>query len=281
MERLQQGGAALRWSNQPRILLEMTLIGFIVAPIPSLEDLARRVETLEKQLLELHGSGLPAERQQTGRLPAKDQLPAAAGSERHNRSRAGQGQPVRGATSASSRPVMAGRQQTEATKLREETGRQAEMPAAGDRAGSKSVRKAGKKSDTQTASGRGKKAVAAAERKTAGHQELELAVVQDRWKEVLTAARQESVHLQAYLREAEPVAVANDSVTVMVTTDFHRGMLEQPANREKVETVLNKVFGLPLRLLITAEKQPPEEANQEVIEQIKEYFGPEKVEIID
>ncbi len=251
MERLQQGSAALRWSSQPRILLEMTLIGFIVAPMPALQDLARRIEKLEKRLLQLDSGELPADKG----LPKKKQPEAA----------------VKSCEKINSQP--------EAPAVIEQ---KEKVPAK------KTAQKTEKKLPIQpTIEQKEKKApivvaAAAAKEQTPPGPGLELAVVKKRWDEVLTVARQESVHLQAYLREAEPAAADGDTLTLTVTTDFHRGMLEQAANKEKVEKVLNKVFARPLRLLITAEKEPPsEQTKEEVIEQIKEYFGPEKVEIID
>jgi len=269
MERLQQGRAALRWSNQPRVLLEMTLIGFIVAPIPSLEDLTRRVEALEKRLVELSGSDRLVERQQAACLQVMDK-PAAASRDQASSGHAGHGQ---GKAPPHSQPAMAGRQQKPGVNRPRGGSSQAVMPEAAGRA-EPGLRPG-------TGAGPGETAPGTANSKVAGEQQLELAAVRDRWSEVLAAARRDSVHLQAYLREGEPVAVTGDSLTVAVKTDFHRGMLEQPANREKVEAVLKRVFGLPLKLVITAGRRTQGEASQEVIDKLKEYFGPDKVEIID
>ncbi|NLW08192.1 MAG: DNA polymerase III subunit gamma/tau [Clostridia bacterium] len=304
MERLQQCGAALRWSNQPRILLEMTLVGFIVAPAPALEDLSRRVEALEKRLLELTARGTHGEKQQAA---GADKFTAAG---RAARAQEGAGvlpSPTTGAAqqtgslSAKSRDV----RKTSTTQAavdsqhlgvqREKSpgaGKQTKATGPAGRAGARlsaatakaepvaAPAAAGQQVGFKAETDRGNESNAGAGVASAG-QKLPFAVVQARWGEVLTAARRESIHLQAYLREAEPVAVDGDRVEVVVKTDFHRGMLEQPANRRKVEAVLERVFGLTLKLVINANKQSQTGPDQEVIESMKEYFGPEKVEIID
>jgi DNA polymerase-3 subunit gamma/tau len=236
MERLQEGGAALRWNSQPRVLLEMTLAGFLLDTGPSLDDLARRLEELEKRLAALDGSGhakgqLPEIK--PGETPGK---PGLAGRGRHASETTGQ-RKAEGVT-------LPGKGENPASRLR---------PAARQQEGVS----------------------------PAVFPPLELSTVQERWPEVLAAARRESVHLQAYLRAGEPVAVTGDSLTLEVKTDFHRGMLEQPANRQKVEAVLARVFGRPLKLVITAGRPPVDGVNQEVLDKLVEYFGPDKVEIKD
>jgi DNA polymerase-3 subunit gamma/tau len=236
MERLQDGGAALRWNSQPRVLLEMTLAGFLLDTGPSLDDLARRLEELEKRLAALDGSGhakgqLPEIK--PGETPGK---PGLAGRGRHASETTGQ-RKAEGVT-------LPGKGENPASRLR---------PAARQQEGVS----------------------------PAVFAPLELSTVQERWPEVLAAARRESVHLQAYLRAGEPVAVTGDSLTLEVKTDFHRGMLEQPANRQKVEAVLARVFGRPLKLVITAGRPPVDGVNQEVLDKLVEYFGPDKVEIKD
>ncbi|MDN5344347.1 MAG: polymerase subunit gamma/tau [Clostridia bacterium] len=255
MERLQQAGASLRWTSQPRVLLEMTLVGFLVAPAPSLEDLARRVEELEERLAALDGAREVA----AGRhLPAAGAMAPVTGP-----GAASPGRRVawkRPAAPAALKPAPAGQPPAQRAG--------AERAAAGG-TGSRERSQAGGAVDT------------AAVRTPAGDQ-LGLATVQARWPEVLAAARQESVHLQAYLRAGEPVAIAGDRLTLEVKTDFHRGMLEQPANRQKVETVLARVFGQPLRVEITAGSPatPGSEATvEETIDRMRQYFGPDKVEV--
>ncbi|PRR73824.1 DNA polymerase III subunit gamma/tau [Neomoorella humiferrea] len=218
MERLQEGVAGLRWNNQPRILLEMTLTGFLLSPGPSLDELIRRVNELEKRLAALEGSP-------SGRKRLSGSMGEAA--------TAGTG------------------------SLHEQNRRN---PQQLDRRKGEEVRTAGKKEPFPL---------------------LDLTAVRQRWQEVLAAARRESVHLQAYLRAGEPIAVVEDTLTLEVRTDFHRSMLEQEANRQRVEKVLAKVFGRPFKLNITAGSPIEQRASQEVLDKLVEYFGPDKVEIKD
>lgn len=218
MERLQEGVAGLRWNNQPRILLEMTLTGFLLSPGPSLDELIRRVNELEKRLAALEGS-----------LAGRKRLSGSMG----EAATAGTG------------------------SLHEQNRRN---PQQLDRRKGEEVRTAGKKEPFPL---------------------LDLTAVRQRWQEVLAAARRESVHLQAYLRAGEPIAVVEDTLTLEVRTDFHRSMLEQEANRQRVEKVLAKVFGRPFKLNITAGSPIEQRASQEVLDKLVEYFGPDKVEIKD
>ncbi|MBE3571914.1 MAG: DNA polymerase III subunit gamma/tau [Moorella humiferrea] len=218
MERLQEGVAGLRWNNQPRILLEMTLTGFLLSPGPSLDELIRRVNELEKRLAALEGS-----------LAGRKRLSGSMG----EAATAGTG------------------------SLHEQNRRN---PQQLDRRKGEEVRTAGKKEPFPL---------------------LDLTAVRQRWQEVLAAARRESVHLQAYLRAGEPIAVVEDTLTLEVRTDFHRSMLEQEANRQRVEKVLAKVFGRLFKLNITAGSPIEQRASQEVLDKLVEYFGPDKVEIKD
>jgi DNA polymerase-3 subunit gamma/tau len=246
MERLQEGGAALRWNTQPRVLLEMTLAGFLVDPVPSLEELARRVEELEGRLAALVGRGEVA----AGREPAAGRTGEPVGGGTHDRSHAvaAMKAPRRSADRPGVAPLPADQAGPEPGKLA--------RPVAG---GAWGADKDG----------------------GPGEPGLEISEVLERWPEVLAAARRESVHLQAYLRAGEPVAVRGSSLTLEVKTDFHRGMLEQPANRQKVEAVLARVFSRPLKLVITAGRPPEGGVEREVLDKLVEYFGPDKVEIKD
>ena len=365
MERLQQAGAALRWNSQPRILLEMTLAGFLVAPGPSLEDLAQRVEELEKRLAALAGAAEVA----AGRHPA-----AGPGAARPGMDRTAAGRPsasgvqvpvaARTGMEAAVMPSISGAPMRAAAKsgmdgtaamtdaaaaaagrrvFPERSGDSQEEggplpgkgtpPASGSRAQPGTRRHdavsgspaavmdgpaeagpaAGQASPPGTKQmGTGKRELAAPRAATdltmagagtdgmaagpgpdpdlpPGGAPLELPVVQERWPEVLAAARRESVHLQAYLLGGEPVALAADRLTLEVKKDFHRSMLEQPANRQKVEAVLAQVFGRPLQVEITADRIPGAPgggggagdgaALAETIDRMREYFGPDKVEI--
>ncbi|WP_258361005.1 DNA polymerase III subunit gamma/tau [Moorella sulfitireducens (nom. illeg.)] len=236
MERLQEGVAALRWNSQPRVLLEMTLAGYLVEPGPSMEDLVRRLEELEKRLADLDGNITAIRQLPEAKAGAKSDRPAFYGSNRQG-------------------PEAAGRRKAGGMTA---TGKAADHAA--------SLRPEDRQQEKVTPT---------------GVPLLELFTVQERWPEVLAEARRESVHLQAYLRAGEPASVTGDSLILEVKTDFHRGMLEQPANRQKVETVLARVFGLPLKLVITAGKQEASEGEQDVLDKLVEYFGPDKVEFKD
>lgn len=82
--------------------------------------------------------------------------------------------------------------------------------------------------------------------------------LREKWAQVLKIARQKSIQLQAYLREGIPIALGGDRLVVEVKADFHRGMLEQPHNRQQVERILERVWGYPLKLQVVANREEME-----------------------
>ncbi|BCV19973.1 DNA polymerase III subunit gamma/tau [Moorella sp. Hama-1] len=291
MERLQQGGAALRRSNQPRVILEMTLAGFLVAPGPSLEDLTRRVAELEERLAALEGSrptgardggtarhgpgdrpGLDRSRRRvTGPRPAPTTSVVNAPGIIHT------GPVDAGPGTARTDRMGAGPAETAATA----------EPGTGPHQGSgePAPARGTLPSFSRPAPGAGEGGLGTGSATSAGNPAalpgLDLAAVQERWPEVLAAARRESIQLQAFLREGEPVALEGETLTLAVRIDFHRGMLEQPANREKVEAALAAVFGRPLKLIITSGKPSPRGDNDDTVARMVDFFGKDKVEIKD
>lgn len=257
MERLQQGGAALRRSNQPRVILEMTLAGFMVAPGPSLGDLARRVAEMEARLAAMEGSTPGRAREKIAvsnhgerERPLVDPG-VLAGACRQEQGNSGPPE-APGEGSPAGRTLVIDRY------------REPHRVAVKDRAGLARVEVA-----------------AALETSSPASPGLELATVQERWPEVLAAARRESIQLQAFLREGEPVALVGDTLTLAVKADFHRGMLEQPANRQKVEKALAAVFGRPLKVIIDHGKTPPPGGAEDTLARLVDFFGADKVEIKD
>ncbi|WP_338818655.1 hypothetical protein MTCOM_00310 [Moorella thermoacetica] len=258
MERLQQGGAALRRSNQPRVILEMTLAGFLVAPGPSLEGLARRVAELEARLAALEGSAPSRTREKVATTR-------------------NQGEGGRPPVAPGSRADAGGQERGNSGPL--------EAPGAGSPAGR--ARVINRSREFPQAAGRDRAGLAGPETATGlepgspASPGLELAVVQEHWPEVLAAARRESIQLQAFLREGEPVAIDGDTLTLAVKADFHRGMLEQPGNRQKVEKALAAVFGRPLKVVITSGKPSPPGDTGDTLTRLVNFFGADKVEIKD
>ena len=287
MERLQQGGASLRRSNQPRVILEMTLAGFLVAPGPSLADLTRRVAELEERLAALEGNRPMgagdggAARHGPGDRPGIDRSRrgvtgprvASASPAGNDPGVAHTGPMDAGPGIARSNRMGAGPAETAATA---EPGIWPHQEARGGGSLASSSRPSPGASEGDPQAG-----TTAAAGGSVALPGLDLAAVQARWPEVLAAARRESIQLQAFLREGEPVALEGETLTLAVRIDFHRGMLEQPANRGKVEAALAAVFGRPLKLIITSGKPSPPGNNDDTVTRMVHFFGKDKVEIKD
>ncbi|MGI9860945.1 DNA polymerase III subunit gamma/tau [Moorella naiadis] len=291
MARLQQGGVDLRRSSQPRVILEMTLAGFLVAPGPSLADLRRRVTELEERLAVLEASrpsgagDRGTARRGPGDRPGLDRSQRMVTAPHTTPTT-----PVGRATGVVHvGPVDAGPGNARASLMGAgpaETAATAE-PGNGSRQGSREPAPTGGSLPSssgpvpEAGAGGSETGTAASTGSPATLPELDLAAIQARWPEVLAAARRESIQLQAFLREGEPVAIEGQALILAVKIDFHRGMLEQPANKEKVEAALAAVFGQPLKLIITSGKPSPPVDNDDTVTRMVNFFGKDKVEIKD
>ncbi|MDK2822009.1 MAG: polymerase subunit gamma/tau [Clostridia bacterium] len=257
MKRLQQGESALRWSNHPRVLLEMTLAGYLVDPAPS-DDLTYRVEQLEKRLKALEGEKqiLSIKKPETLDEIQIDNYKSIVTQRQKERALIQR----KGNEDQNS---LSGKETT--VKLSKN-----EIDNEGSLDSEEKLEKLSHKSEQANDS------------KTKSIETyVDLKTVEERWSEVLEAARQESVKLKAFLREGRPVAVSKGVLTIEVKTDFHRGMLEQFESKQKLEAVLKRVFNQPLKLMITGEKPSEHGISKDTIDEIINYFGKDKVEIKD
>lgn len=76
----------------------------------------------------------------------------------------------------------------------------------------------------------------------------EVKMVEDRWETILAAVRPLNHSLEALLRSARPVSLADGCLTMEAFYAFHKEQLEQQRHRQKLEQVIGEVLGGAVRL---------------------------------
>jgi hypothetical protein len=118
---------------------------------------------------------------------------------------------------------------------------------------------------------------------------LELQQLQEAWqRSVITAVEQRSIPAGSMLREAHPVALVDDRLTVEFVgeADFHRKLAEDPKNAAILRDALYEVTGRRLTLEFTLGERSqhvdePEEkqiGEEELVALLKETFDAREVD---
>ncbi len=117
---------------------------------------------------------------------------------------------------------------------------------------------------------------------------LELQQLQESWsRAVLEAVEQRSIPVASMLREAQPVALDDDRLTVEFAgeAEFHRKLAEEPKNSAIIREALYDVTGRKLTLDFTlgersgADDAPEEEHSEEkLVALFKETFDAKEVD---
>ncbi|WP_019007480.1 DNA polymerase III subunit gamma/tau [Cohnella laeviribosi] len=76
-----------------------------------------------------------------------------------------------------------------------------------------------------------------------------------KWPQVLQRVKEERVTVHAWLVDGEPVSYTEDTVLVAFRNSIHRETTEKPANRQVIEGVLAAVYGRPVQLVTTLQKE--------------------------
>jgi DNA polymerase III subunit gamma/tau len=77
---------------------------------------------------------------------------------------------------------------------------------------------------------------------------VSLKKVKNDWSKVLKEAVSHNGSVQGLLRATQPSEILGDSIILEVYYKFHKERLESPKNKRIVETVLEKVFAVPLKV---------------------------------
>ena len=116
---------------------------------------------------------------------------------------------------------------------------------------------------------------------------LELQQLQEAWsRAVLEAVEQRSIPVASMLREAHPVALADDRLTVEFAgeAEFHRKLAEEPKNAAIIRDALYDVTGRKLALEFTlgerstAVDEPEEHNEKDFVALFKETFDAREVD---
>lgn len=117
---------------------------------------------------------------------------------------------------------------------------------------------------------------------------VEIAEVEEKWGEVLTAVKPYNHSVEAFLRAARPKKMTKEGLIIEVFYKFHKEKLEEAKNRKIVEIGLDKVFGgllnfncvlsdgstkraVPLNIVKSGEEKMVTEA--EIYDVAKDIFG--------
>ncbi|MFD1179371.1 DNA polymerase III subunit gamma/tau [Paenibacillus puldeungensis] len=73
--------------------------------------------------------------------------------------------------------------------------------------------------------------------------------IQNKWNQILQAVKEEKVTIHAWFMNGEPVSASDDSVLVAFKNDIHRETTEKPANKQLIESVLERQLGAPYHLV--------------------------------
>ena len=116
---------------------------------------------------------------------------------------------------------------------------------------------------------------------------LELQQLQEAWsRDVIDAVEARSIPVASMLREAHPVALADDRLTVEFTgeADFHRKQAEEPKNSAIIRDALYDVTGRKLALEFTlgersaVDDEPEAQDEKDFVALFKETFDAREVE---
>jgi hypothetical protein len=118
---------------------------------------------------------------------------------------------------------------------------------------------------------------------------LEFEQLQEAWqRSVLPAVQERSIPAESVLREARPVALADDELTLEfpAEAEFHRRLAEDPKNATVLREALYQVTGRKLGVLfVLGEKREPEEhddhappSEEDLVALFKETFDAREVD---
>lgn len=73
--------------------------------------------------------------------------------------------------------------------------------------------------------------------------------IQQKWNQVLQAVKDAKITIHAWFVNGEPVSISEDNVLVAFKNDIHRETTEKPANKQVIETVMERQLGKPYHLV--------------------------------
>jgi DNA polymerase-3 subunit gamma/tau len=120
--------------------------------------------------------------------------------------------------------------------------------------------------------------------------DLSIGQIQERWNEVLEQVKKLKKSTHAFLLEGKPGLLKDNKLTIVFREgcSFHRDKVDQNENRQTIEAVLNKLFGIPLNIQNIMEndfqsketsdvENAEEQQEQAVINKVKAMFGSDLV----
>jgi hypothetical protein len=94
-------------------------------------------------------------------------------------------------------------------------------------------------------------------------------VIQNQWNEIFAKVTEAHASLGFLLKSATPMAVEGDTLRMGFQYKFHADTLNAPRNREKLESVLARLFSAPLRV----HGEYVHAKTDEIVDELTEEFG--------
>ena len=106
-------------------------------------------------------------------------------------------------------------------------------------------------------------------KKGEGNQTKTLKVLGENWNNILKEVKKINSSLEMFLRDAKPVDLDEDLLTIEFNFRFHKEKVDERKYREVVEDVLKKFVGVPLRIKgFVAPK--PQEPKKQIPQEVRE-----------
>ena len=113
-------------------------------------------------------------------------------------------------------------------------------------------------------------------KKDEGDQTRTLKVLRENWNNILKEVKKINSSLEMFLRDAKPVDLDEDLLTIEFNFRFHKEKVDERKYREVVEDVLKKFVGVPLRLkgFVAPKPQEPKKQVQPEVSEKNEDIDP-------
>ncbi len=120
-----------------------------------------------------------------------------------------------------------------------------------------------------------------------GSTEVDLALIQSKWDDILQLIKKDKMNIYALLIEGSPSELQNSMLTIAYKEPygFHKEAVNSPQNKAFVEETLSKYFNTELIINLVMERQRQESGEDEkkkkdrAIKKVIDFFGEDIVEI--
>ena len=88
------------------------------------------------------------------------------------------------------------------------------------------------------------------------------------WHKILVSIKPINMSIEALLRAAKPIGFDGKNLTLGVFYQFHKDRLEEEAHKRLLEDVVEKIFGLPVRIKCMLTESPQKKIEEKKKEDV-------------